>query len=169
MVRSFIPTRNIYIKIILVCSLEEVYAKYSIPEHTAYIGFGGNTTPGAGGGIEVGFFYTTDGHYGIPDIGIYGSYAKTIGFGAGLGVNAGFIKGGRNDFNGNAYNDTSCAVIACVGVNSSSNKEPVGLSGSLFGSKDGGVMSGGSFTHSESNTGTITIGDIFKMKIGSGK
>ena len=140
--------------------------------HNVSVNVGGNVTIGRGVGADLGVFVTTgdafkDFRISNPqikwsdiDAGVTLTTSKTVGFGAGVGVSASSIEGGRENVDGNSRTSTICAVVGCLGSITNQEGRVIGATTSFGGNSKGGVAPGGSYTQSNNKTQSFTIRDL---------
>ena len=132
---------------------------------TVSAAYGGNATLGKGGGLQFGVYATTgeagQSLWGGLDSGFFMTRSTSTGFGVGAGWGIDYWNGGRSNFDGQAVTNTLCFTIACGAVHTSSSSGSfIGLGLSPFGDSGGGIIPGGSFTHSNDYTTSYTIRDF---------
>nr|WP_023269830.1 RHS repeat-associated core domain-containing protein [Acinetobacter gyllenbergii]ESK55657.1 hypothetical protein F987_00532 [Acinetobacter gyllenbergii NIPH 230] len=145
------------------------YVKYNNQSYLAAnyaISVGGNTTPIKGRGIDSGWYLTTgDGKAPLKELLDFGAFvttSKLVGLSAGVGFSFDYWKGGRDNFDGNAKTDSVCLALLCGSRHVNQNDEFIGWGIAIGGDSGGSAAAGGSFTHAEDYTRSVTIRDFVK-------
>ncbi|WP_435932730.1 VENN motif pre-toxin domain-containing protein [Moraxella bovoculi] len=144
---------------------------------TVAVNAGINTTPIKGKGGELAVFVTSGDafenfsirnpkiNWGEFDAGVAVTTSDTTGFGAGFGLGANYIRGGRSNIDGTSSTASTCLLVGCFNIHNDSSGKYSGYGGAIGGNSKGGVAPGGSFTYSDNKTRTLTIRDFFKRRL----
>lgn len=122
--------------------------------------FGGNSTAGKGYGGQAGTFITTGGAAGDIDVGAFVTDSETVGMGGGIGFGFDYWTGGRETFDGQAVTNTLCVFGLCGSSHQDQSGNYIGWGVSIGGDSGGGTVPGGSFTHSNDTTRSVTARDL---------
>nr|WP_283162959.1 VENN motif pre-toxin domain-containing protein [Moraxella sp. Tifton1] len=144
---------------------------------TVAVNAGINTTPIKGKGGELAVFVTSGDafenfsirnpkiNWGEFDAGVAVTTSDTTGFGAGFGLGANYIRGGRSNIDATSSTASTCLLVGCFNIHNDSSGKYSGYGGAIGGNSKGGVAPGGSFTYSDNKTRTLTIRDFFKRRL----
>ena len=140
---------------------------------TVVVNAGINTTPIKGKGGELAVFVTSSDafenfsirnpkiNWGKFDAGVAVTTSDITGFGAGFGLGANYIQGGRSNIDDTSSTASTCLLVGCFNIHNDSSGKYSGYGGAIGGNSKGGVAPRGSFTYSDNKTRTLTIRDVF--------